>query len=108
MNELWMGLMIPFLGTSLGAACVFFMKGAMHDSVQKGLQGFAAGVMTAASFFSLLLPAIEQSEHLGRLSFLPESLRILLKCFSGLIVFYHYPERGGKKNVQISAFRRTS
>ena len=74
MNELWMGLMIPFLGTSLGAACVFFMKGAMHDSVQKGLQGFAAGVMTAASFFSLLLPAIEQSEHLGRLSFLPASI----------------------------------
>ena len=65
------GLLLPFLGTSLGAASVFFMKKAMSDGLQKGLTGFAAGVMTAASVWSLLIPAIEQSEDLGKLSFFP-------------------------------------
>ena len=54
------GLLLPFLGTSLGAASVFFMKKAMSDGLQKGLTGFAAGVMTAASVWSLLIPAIER------------------------------------------------
>ena len=65
------GLLLPFLGTSLGAASVFFMKKAMSDGLQKGLTGFAAGVMTAASVWSLLIPAIERSEErrpLARLS----------------------------------------
>ena len=56
------GLLIPFLGTTLGAACVFFMKKEMNDIVQRALTGFAAGVMVAASIWSLLIPAIEQSE----------------------------------------------
>ena len=60
------GLLLPFLGTSLGAASVFFMKKAMSDGLQKGLTGFAAGVMTAASVWSLLIPAIERSEELGK------------------------------------------
>lgn len=63
--------MIPFLGTTLGAACVFFMKRSMSETVQKILSGFAAGVMVAASVWSLLIPSIEQSETMGRLSFLP-------------------------------------
>ena len=63
--------MIPFLGTTLGAACVFFMKESLGDLVQRALAGFAAGVMVAASIWSLLIPAIEQSEDLGKLSFLP-------------------------------------
>ncbi len=65
------GILIPFLGTSLGAACVFFMKSSLSDAVQRALSGFAAGVMVAASIWSLLSPAIEQSEALGRLSFFP-------------------------------------
>ena len=65
MEEVFWGLMIPLLGTTLGAACVFFMQGRLNRSVQRGLTGFAAGVMVAASFFSLLIPALEQ------LAFLP-------------------------------------
>ena len=63
--------MIPFLGTTLGASCVFFMKKSLGDLVQRSLAGFAAGVMVAASIWSLLIPAIEQSEDMGKLSFLP-------------------------------------
>ncbi len=65
------GLLIPFLGTSLGAACVFFMKDKLNELVQRALTGFAAGVMVAASIWSLIIPAIEQSESYGKLSFLP-------------------------------------
>ena len=65
------GLLIPFLGTTLGAACVFFMKKEMNDIVQRALTGFAAGVMVAASIWSLLIPAIEQSEGMGKLAFVP-------------------------------------
>ena len=69
--ETFLGIMIPFLGTTLGAACVFFMKKSLDDLVQRSLAGFAAGVMVAASIWSLLIPAIEQSEDMGKLSFLP-------------------------------------
>ena len=69
--ETFLGIMIPFLGTTLGAACVFFMKKSLGELVQRALAGFAAGVMVAASIWSLLIPAIEQSEDLGKLSFLP-------------------------------------
>lgn len=65
------GILIPFLGTSLGAACVFFMKNNLKDSVQRALTGFAAGVMVAASVWSLIIPAIEQSEKMGIWSFVP-------------------------------------
>ena len=69
--ETFLGIMIPFLGTTLGSACVFFMKKSLGDLVQRALAGFAAGVMVAASIWSLLIPAIEQSEGMGKLSFLP-------------------------------------
>ncbi len=65
------GIIIPFIGTSLGAACVFFMKKELKVSVQKALSGFAAGVMVAASIWSLIIPAMEQCEGMGKLSFLP-------------------------------------
>ena len=69
--ETFIGIMIPFLGTTLGASCVFFMKKTLSDLIQRSLAGFAAGVMVAASIWSLLIPAIEQSEDMGKLSFLP-------------------------------------
>ena len=69
--ETFLGIMIPFLGTTLGASCVFFMKRSLGNLVQRALAGFAAGVMVAASIWSLLIPAIEQSEDMGKLSFLP-------------------------------------
>ena len=70
MEAFW-GILIPFLGTSLGAACVFFMKKTLSDMVQRALTGFAAGVMVAASVWSLLIPAMEQSAGMGKLSFVP-------------------------------------
>ena len=65
------GLLIPFVGTSLGAACVFFLKNGLGDRVQRGLTGFASGVMVAASIWSLLIPAMEQSAGAGAWAFLP-------------------------------------
>ena len=65
------GLLIPFAGTALGAACVFILKKELKNGVQKALSGFAAGVMVAASIWSLIVPAIEQSSGKGRLAFLP-------------------------------------
>ena len=69
--ETFIGLLIPFLGTTLGAACVFFLKKELNDRLQKTLLGFASGVMVAASVWSLLIPAIEQSSAMGKLAFLP-------------------------------------
>ena len=71
MTDVFYGILIPFLGTSLGAASVFFLKQSLGDHVQRALTGFAAGVMVAASIWSLLIPAMEQSASLGRLSFFP-------------------------------------
>lgn len=69
--ETFLGILIPFLGTTLGAMCVFFMRKKLGDLVQRALAGFAAGVMVAASILSLLIPAIEQSKEMGSFSFLP-------------------------------------
>lgn len=71
MNITFWGLLIPFLGTMFGSACVFFMKRGMNDTVQRFLLGFAAGVMIAASVWSLLIPAMDMSQSMGRLAFLP-------------------------------------
>lgn len=65
------GLLIPFFGTTLGAACVFFMKKELNEKVQRSLTGFAAGVMVAASIWSLLIPAMNQSGEMGKLAFIP-------------------------------------
>ncbi|MBQ8305403.1 MAG: ZIP family metal transporter [Blautia sp.] len=70
METFW-GLMIPFAGTAAGSACVFFMKKELGATVQKALTGFASGVMVAASIWSLLIPAMEQTESMGKLSFAP-------------------------------------
>ena len=64
-------VLLPFAGTTIGAAMVFFMKGKMNRTLQRSLTGFAAGVMTAASVWSLIIPAMDQSAHLGKLAFLP-------------------------------------
>ncbi len=65
------GILIPFIGTTLGAGCVFFMGKTFSKSVQRALAGFAAGIMVAVSIWSLLIPAIKQSENMGTLSFIP-------------------------------------
>lgn len=68
------GILIPFVGTMLGAAGVFFIKNELDHLVQRALTGFAAGVMMAASVWSLLIPAMEQSEGMGRLAFVPAAV----------------------------------
>lgn len=65
------GILIPFLGTTLGAACVLFMKKELNQMVQRALVGFAAGVMVAASVWSLLIPSMDQAEYMGNWSFVP-------------------------------------
>lgn len=72
------GIALPFLGTSLGAAMVFFLKGEMKPFVQKALLGFASGVMIAASIWSLLIPAIEMAEQQGEIAWLPAVVGFLL------------------------------
>lgn len=71
MLEVIEGLMIPFVGTTLGAGCVFFLKDALNRSVQRGLTGFAAGIMVAASIWSLLIPAMEGAADMGSFAFIP-------------------------------------
>ena len=71
MSEVFKGILIPFIGTTFGACFVLFMKKNLSTLVEKALDGFAAGVMVAASIWSLLIPAINQSEYMGRLSFVP-------------------------------------
>lgn len=71
MNGLTLGILLPFLGTTLGAACVFLMRNTMPLLLQKTLNGFAAGVMVAASVWSLLIPSIEMTGKAGILSILP-------------------------------------
>ena len=70
-QDAFWGILIPFLGTSLGAGCVFFLKKSLSDGIQRALTGFAAGVMVAASVWSLLIPAMEQAADLGKLAFFP-------------------------------------
>lgn len=76
--EIFLGIMIPFIGTTAGAACVFFLKNQLKPLVQKALLGFASGVMVAASVWSLLIPAMNQSEHLGKFAFMPAAVGFLL------------------------------
>jgi len=79
MTEVVQGLLIPFLGTSLGSACVFPMKNTLSIPVQRVLTGFAAGVMTAASVWSLLIPAIEQNaDIMGKFAFIPAAIGFLI------------------------------
>lgn len=81
-----LGLLIPFVGTSLGAACVLFMKNELSVKTTKMLSGFAAGVMIAASVWSLLIPALEQSQSLGKMQFVPAVAGFMLGMFFLLIL----------------------
>lgn len=75
---LFFGIMIPFIGTALGAACVFFMRRELNDLVQKAFLGFASGVMVAASVWSLLIPAMDMSTAMGKFAFVPAAAGFLL------------------------------
>lgn len=72
------GILIPLVGTTLGAACVFIMKKEINALVNKGLLGFSSGVMIAASVWSLIIPAINMSSNMGKLAFVPAAIGILV------------------------------
>ncbi len=91
MTEAFYGILIPFLGTSLGAACVFFLKNTLKDSIQRALTGFAAGVMVAASIWSLLIPAMDQSASLGKLAFFPAAVGFWLGILFLLLLDHIIP-----------------
>lgn len=76
--NVWIGILIPFAGTALGAAMVFFMRKEMNEKLQKMLLGFASGVMMAASVWSLLIPAIDMAEEKGGLPWMPPAVGFLL------------------------------
>lgn len=105
------GLLIPFLGTSLGSACVVFMKNEMKAGIQRALIGFAAGVMVAASIWSLLIPAIEQSSNMGRLAFIPAVVGFCLGMLFLLLldtVTPHIHMNSGETEGVKSNFKKTT
>ena len=92
------GLLIPFIGTAAGAACVFFLRKDLKQSVQRALSGFAAGVMVAASIWSLIVPAIEQSAKLEKLAFLPAFIGFWLGILFLLLLDHIIPHLHRSEN----------
>lgn len=76
--QFFIGIMLPFFGTALGAACVFLFRRELRPSLQKSFLGFASGVMVAASVWSLLIPAMDMSETMGKFAFVPAAAGFLL------------------------------
>lgn len=89
--EIFQGIMLPFLGTTLGAAAVFILGGVLRSSIQRLLTGFAAGVMVAASVWSLLVPAMEQASYMGRWAFVPAVAGFWLGMFFLLALDHGIP-----------------
>lgn len=109
--EVFYGILIPFLGTSLGAACVFFLKNTLRDGVQRALTGFAAGVMVAASVWSLLIPAMEEAEAMGLPGVLPAAGGLILgvaflMVLDGLMPHLHIGARDAEGRP--SSWKRTT
>ena len=84
--DIFWGLAIPFLGTTLGSAMVFFMKNKINNKIEKLLLGFASGVMIAASIWSLIMPSIDMAEEQGVISWIPATIGFLLGIFFLLIL----------------------
>ena len=84
--EVTLGLLIPFLGTCLGSVCVYFMRNELSEHIQKILTGFAAGVMMAASIFSLLIPSIQQESEMGKWSVMPAFVGLWLGVLFLLLI----------------------
>lgn len=110
-KEICLGLMIPFMGTTLGSSCVFFLKKSLLDRIQKALTGFASGVMVAASIWSLIVPAIELSKGLGKLSFIPAAIGFTLGIVFLLILDMAIPHihmNADKAEGPKSKFKKTT
>ncbi|MBO7405401.1 MAG: ZIP family metal transporter [Clostridia bacterium] len=111
LGQMTLGVLIPFLGTSLGAACVFFMGGRMKERLSRALTGFASGIMVSASFFSLIVPALELTESSGRLSFLPAAVGFLVGMMFLLVLDAAVPHmhmEGTEEGAGGSGLKRTT
>ena len=111
MKTVMIGLLIPFLGTALGSGCVFFMRRELSQSLQKALSGFAAGVMVAASVWSLLIPAMEQASNMGGWAFLPAFVGFWLGVLFLLLldhVIPHLHRNAGQAEGPKSKLARTT
>ena len=89
--EIMKGIFIPLVGTSLGSAAVFFLSKGMNKTMQRILTGFAGGVMIAASIWSLIIPAMERSSHLGKMSFVPAAVGFWAGVLFLLFLDKHVP-----------------
>lgn len=105
------GVMIPFLGTALGAGCVLFLKKALGVQVQRAFIGFAAGVMVAASVWSLLIPAMEQASAMGNNAVIPVVvgfwLGILFLLLLDYIIPHLHPNSGNQEGIKTGFGRST-
>lgn len=109
--EVIQGVLLPFLGTILGAGCVFFMRGGLRPMLQRALTGFAAGVMVAASIWSLLVPAMEQAADMGRWAFIPAAVGFWLGILFLLALdraIPHLHQSGGPPEGPHTQLRRTT
>ncbi len=104
------GILIPFIGTTLGAACVFFLKNNISDRLSRALSGFAGGIMVSASFFSLILPALEQAKGYGKFSFVPVGLGFLAGMLFLLVLDLLIPHMHTDKSEEgpTSGLKRTT
>lgn len=109
MGNVLIGVLIPFLGTSLGASFVCFLKNTIKQGIQKGLLGFAAGIMIAAAVWSLLIPAIDMASSMGTFAFLPAAAGFLFGMGAMMILDQKIPlfsdkaESGGKSSMLLLA-----
>ena len=98
------GILIPFIGTSLGSSLVFFMKKDMNEKFRKLIVGFAAGVMIAASVWSLIIPSVEMADNQGIISWVPAAVGLILGVVFLLVINkiaekYETKENGKKLNM---------
>ena len=107
---MWKIILIPFLGTTLGAACVFFFKNSIGIKTQRALTGFASGVMVAASFFSLIMPALDQTSDMGKLGFIPVSIGFVVGMLFLLVLDIVTPHMHADKSEEgpRSGLKRTT
>ena len=99
MKEVVWSILLPFAGTILGSMCVFLIKDKMSDNLKKSSSGFAAGVMVAASIWSLIIPSMNASSHLGRFAFAPSLVGIWIG-FAFLLV----PKEDNRAVTQVPMF----
>lgn len=100
MNNVLLGLLIPFIGTTLGSACVLFLKNNLSEKVIKVLTGFAAGVMVAASIWSLIIPSLEQASSMNKLSFIPAAIGFCLGMIFLLLLDEFTPHMHIDKTIE--------